>query len=129
LDKVEVLFFNTQNIGDYAVISVKKEDLLQEEEKLPTNMQNELINNIDKIVAKAKNFLSPIIIKNYDLVELLVEDNRYSKFGIHKGSRGCVMDNNAIDNYIEVDFSGVDEKGNYYGACISVNINDLKVIK
>ena len=39
------------------------------------------------------------------------------------------MDNNAIQNYIEVDFSGIDKDGNYYGDCISVKINDLKVIK
>lgn len=39
------------------------------------------------------------------------------------------MDNNAVQNYIEVDFSGIDKDGKYYGDCISVKIDDLKVIK
>ena len=39
------------------------------------------------------------------------------------------MDNKAVQNYIEVDFSGIDENGNFYGDCISVKIDDLKVIK
>lgn len=68
-------------------------------------------------------------IKSYDMVELLVEDEKYTRYGIHKGDRGCVMDDNAVQDYIEVDFSGIDENGNYYGDCISVKINDLKVIE
>ena len=68
-------------------------------------------------------------IKSYDMVELLVEDEKYTRYGIHKGDRGCVMDDNDVQDYIEVDFSGIDENGNYYGDCISVKINDLKIIE
>lgn len=78
---------------------------------------------------KAKNKIQPIKIKEYDMVELLVEEDSYAKFGIHKGDRGCVMDNSAVQNYIEVDFSGIDKNGEFYGDCISVKIDDLKVIK
>ena len=39
------------------------------------------------------------------------------------------MEGDAVQNYIEVDFSGIDKKGNFYGNCISVKIEDLKVIK
>lgn len=67
-------------------------------------------------------------IKEYDMVELVVEDAKYSKFGIHKGGRGCVMDAKAVQNYIEVDFSGINSEGEIYGDCISVKIEDLKVI-
>jgi len=28
-----------------------------------------------------------------------------------------------------VDFSGIDENGNFYGDCISVKIDDLKVVE
>lgn len=63
------------------------------------------------------------------MVELIVEDNKYAKYGIHKGDIGCVMDNKAVQNYIEVDFSGVDENGKYYGECISVKLDDLKLLK
>ena len=50
-------------------------------------------------------------------------------YGIHKGDRGCVMEDNAVQNYVEVDFSGIDENGELYGDCISVKIDDLKVIQ
>ena len=39
------------------------------------------------------------------------------------------MDNNAIQDCIEVDFSGINKNGDFYGDCISVKIKDLKVIK
>ena len=128
-DNANVLFFNPHNVGDYAIVNVKTMDLELEKEKLPADFEKELLSKLDDIISKAKNEIQPIRIKEYDIVELLVEENRYAKFGIHKGDRGCVMDNNAVQNYIEVDFSGIDKDGNYYGDCISVKIDDLKVIK
>lgn len=128
-EKADVLFFNPHNVGDYAILSVKTMDLDLDKEKLPTEFKNELLSKLDILKLKAKNGLEAIAINEYDIVELLVEEERYTKFGIHKGDRGCVMDNNAVQNYIEVDFSGIDKDGNYYGECISVKIEDLKVIK
>ena len=75
------------------------------------------------------NFFQTQKIHAYDYVELLVEDKKYSQYGIHKGDRGYVMDDNAVDNFIEVDFSELDEQGNFYGDCISVKIEDLKKLK
>ena len=126
---IAVLFFNPQNVGNYAVVNVNVCDLILDKEKLPDKVQQEITVNIDKILEKAKNYLETITINAYDMVELLVEEDRYSRFGIHKGDRGCVMDNKAVQNYIEVDFSGIDENGNFYGDCISVKIDDLKIIK
>lgn len=128
-DNADVLFFNPQNVGDYAIVNVKNVDLELEKEKLPVKFEKELLSKLDDIIAKAKNEIQSIKIKEYDMVELLVEEDRYAKFGIHKGYRGCVMDNNAVQNYIEVDFSGIDKNGSFYGDCISVKIDDLKVIK
>ena len=128
-DKADVLFFNPQNVGDYAIVNVKLLDLELEKEKLTAELEKELLSKLDDIIAKAKNEIQPIKIKEYDMVELIVEEDKYAKFGIHKGDRGCVMDNNAVQNYIEVDFSGIDKDGNFYGDCISVKINDLKIIK
>ena len=104
-------------------------DLDLDKEKLPTEFERELLSKLENLKLKAKNVIEPIAINEYDMVELLVEEERYIKFGIHKGDRGCVMDNNAVQNYIEVDFSGIDKDGNFYGDCISVKIDDLKVIK
>ena len=128
-DNADVLFFNPQNVGDYAIVNVKIMDLDLDKEKLPTEFEKELLSKLETLKLKAKNVIEPIAKNEYDMVELLVEEERYTKFGIHKGDRGCVMDNNAVQNYIEVDFSGIDKDGNYYGDCISVKIDDLKVIK
>ena len=46
-----------------------------------------------------------ILLNDYDIVELSVEKERYTQDGIHKGAIGCVMDSNAVDDYILVDFS------------------------
>lgn len=128
-ENAEVLFFNPHNVGDYTIVNVKTTDLDLDKEKLPIEIEKELLSKLDTVKSKAKNILEPIAINEYDMVELLVEEERYAKFGIHKGDIGCVMDNNAVQNYIEVDFSGIDKDGNYYGDCISVKIDHLKVIK
>ena len=88
-----------------------------------------MLSKLETLKLKAKNVIEPIAINKYDMVELLVEEERYTKFGIHKGDRGCVMDNNAVQNYIEVDFSGIYKDRNCYGDCISAKIDDLKVIE
>lgn len=123
------MFFNPHNLGEYVMININNSDLVLEKEKLPTNIQMEILQKIDRVISKASDILRPVTINEYDMVELIVEEDKYSKFGIHKGDRGIVMDNKAIQNYIEVDFSGIDENGNYYGDCISVKIEDLKVVK
>lgn len=128
-EKADVLFFNPHNVGDYAIVKVMTADLYLDEEKLPIELKNELEFKLNTLKSKAKNIIEPIAINEYDIVELLVEEEKYAKFGVHKGDTGCVMDNNAVQNYIEVDFSGIDRNGNYYGDCISVKIDDLKVIK
>ena len=127
-DNADVLFFNPHNVGDYAIVNIRKEDLELEKEKLPAELEKELLSESDALKSRVKSVLVPVVINEYDMVELLVEKERYAKFGVHKGDVGRVMDNNAIQNYIEVDFSGIDKNGNYYGDCISVKINDLKVI-
>ena len=125
---IAVLFFNPQNEDQYAIVNVNIRDLIIDKEKIPNEIQRELSVKLDKLLDKAKNILEPVTIKEYDMVELIVEEDKYAKYGIHKGDRGFVMDNKVVQNCIEVDFSGIDENGEYYGDCISVNINDLKVI-
>lgn len=128
-NNVLILFFNPLNIGDYAIVNVNARDLVVEKEKLPDKIQQEIMSKLDIILKKAKDSLKPTTINEYDMVELLVEKEAYSKYGIHKGARGFVMDNSAIQNYIEVDFSNVNELGHFSGDCISVRIDDLKVVK
>lgn len=129
VDKLEVLFFNPKNQGDFIIVKINAYDVVAEKEKLPENVLKELTSKLENIKSKAKEKFEPLKIKAYDMVELIVEDNKYTKFGIHKGDRGCVMDDYGVQGYIEVDFSGIDENGNFYGDCISVKIDDLKVIE
>lgn len=129
IDNADVMFFNAQNVGNYAIVNVKLSDIVFDKEKLPAKMTEEILSNINKLTARSKSYLEPIDINEYETVELLVEDDKYTKFGVHKGNRGCVMDNKAVQNHILVDFSGIDDNGNYYGDCISVKIEDLKIIK
>lgn len=126
---IDCLFFNPNNVGQCTIATISVVDVAKEKEELPQEIKQEILSKINMIKQKAKSSIEPIKIKDYDLVELTNEDEKYTKYGIHKGDTGCVMDSSAVQNYIEVDFSGVDEKGNYYGDCISVNIDDLKVIK
>ena len=126
---IDCLFFNTKNVGQCTIATISVADVVKEKEELPQEIKEEILSKMSVIKQKAKSSIEPIKIKDYDLVELTNEDEKYAKYGIHKGDTGCVMDSSAVQNYIEVDFSGLDEKGNYYGDCISVNIDDLKVIK
>ena len=128
-DTLIVLFFNPKNQGDYITATISVSDVMICNEKIPGKMINELSSNLDIIKSKSKEKFEPLRIKAYDMVELLVEDIKYTKYGIHKGDRGCVMEDNAVQNYVEVDFSGIDENGEFYGDCISVKIDDLKVIQ
>ena len=54
-DNADVLFFNPQNVGDYAIVNVKNVDLELEKEKLPVKFEKELLSKLDDIIAKAKN--------------------------------------------------------------------------
>ena len=123
-----VLFFNPQNIGNYAIVNIFAKDIVLEKEKLPDEIQKEIWVKLGNVLSKAPNYLEPVQIKNYDIVELIVEELKYTRFGIHKGDKGCVMDAKAVQNYIEVDFSGINDNREFYGDCISVKIEDLKVV-
>ncbi len=95
---------------------------------MPENIKKQILKNLKKYLSKSKDVLQPLKIKAYDRVELMVEKEKYAKFGIHKGDQGCVMGDYAVKNCIEVDFSGISENGDFYGYCILVNIDDLKKI-
>lgn len=123
-----VLFFNEKNMGDYAVANVNTK-FLKTIGEFPTGDLINLNNFIKNLDQEKHDKLKYPNIKEYDLVELLIEDEKYSKFGVHKGNKGCVISNYAIQNQVEVDFSWVDKNGNFYGDCIVVDVDDLKVLE
>lgn len=127
-NKCEIVFLNAKNLGDYVYANLDK-TLLKTIGKFPKELRQEM-DEFTKNLNKNKHSLFNVPkVKEYDMVELIVEDEKYSKSGIHKGMRGCVMQDYAVKNCVEVDFSGIDKNGNFYGDCIAVKIEDLKVIK
>lgn len=129
-NKSLILFLNDKIIGDYAVVEVDNYDLKIEKEILPMNFTSELENlkklNEEKLLKKQS--FEKLSFNECDYVEMIVEEERYAKQGIHKGDRGVVAIDYAVNNSILVDFSGIDKEGNYYGDCISVKVGDIKLI-
>ena len=56
-EKADILFFNPQNEGDYAVILINIKDVVLEKETLPKDIQSEWIGGLDVILSKAKNII------------------------------------------------------------------------
>ena len=67
--------------------------------------------------------------KECDLVEVIVEKDKYTKHGVHCGDKGFIVLNEMIKNEMLVDFTGVNENGDIYGEEVSININDLKLVE
>lgn len=128
-DYLSVLFFNPDNDGDYLIAKISVKDVITPDEKLPRVIIDELNAKLSDLKFSGKTRFKPSSIKAYDQVELCVEKPEYAEQGIHKGAVGCVMDDKAVHDYIEVDFSYVDENGEYSGDCIGVRISDLKKVK
>ena len=126
-----VLFLNNKIVGDYAVVEVHKADIKKENIDLPMDFIYELkkTNKLSEENLLKKQSFDKFIFNECDFVELLVEDEKYNKYGIHKGDVGVVAIDYAIDKSILVDFSGVDKNGNFSGDCIAVKTDDLKLIK
>ncbi len=129
-NKSTILFLNPKITGDYLVLDVDNSFLEQQKENLPP----QIIKTIDGLISNNKISLKKQQFKNmkfeeYDIVRLTVEKEKYAKHGIHKGETGIVAENYMIKNDILVDFSGIDEKGNYYGDCVTVNVDDLELVK
>lgn len=128
-DSCDLMFYNPKNIGDHAIIRVKNSDFEIENFHLPQQIQEELAEKLASKDFEYKDKFEPNLINDYDKVELIVEKEKYAQDGIHKGAIGCVMDSNAVGDYVLVDFSWVDENGNYFGDCILAKISDLKVLE
>ena len=100
-------------------------DLIITDMVLPSNLCAELEehieNNADKISNKT-NFKA-IPFNECDEVELIVEKEKYIKFGIRKGDKGIIASNKATKNKILVDFGKETED---FDGFVSVNLEDIK---
>lgn len=122
----KILFFNDDNIGENGFLMIDNDLLLAEQEKLPIKFVEIIQNNIDTL--KELTLFSEKKFKNVDYVELIVEKERYAKFGVHKGDRGYIASAEIVLNEMLVDFTAIDKEGNLSGETIGVNVEDLKIV-
>ena len=121
------MFFNNFNQGDYLVLVMNKEDLTITDMILPNKLCVELEeyieNNANKIAEKTK--FEEIPFNECNQVELIVDKEKYSKYGLHKGDRGIVASNKVTKNKILVDFGKETED---FDGFISVDFEDLRKV-
>ena len=125
-DIYTVWFFNPKNYGEFAFAKVNKKYLSPDK----IVYHNRLLLEMEEFLANVKmekyNHLTECDVKEYDVVELIVEKPKYTIEGVHKGDRGCVISTYAIDNHWEIIFS---ERGTGKDiAQIGVAREDFKII-
>ena len=122
-----IMFFNNVNQGDYLVLVMNKADLTITDMILPNNLCAELEeyieNNANKIAEKTK--FEEIPFNECNQVELIVDKEKYSKYGLHKGERGIVASNKVTKNKILVEFGKETED---FDGFISVDFEDLRKV-
>lgn len=123
-----IMFFNNNNRGDYLISFINKEHLeitdMVLPEKLSSELEEYIQNNADKIANKT-NF-EEIPFNECDQVELIVDKEKYSKYGLRKGDRGIIASNKATKNKILVDFGKETED---FDGFVSVAFEDIKKVE
>ena len=125
-DICTVCFYNSYNFGEYAFANVNEEHLSF------VNRAN------DKIIAETDNFmlnvkmenytkLTECDVKEYDIIEVIVEKPKYANKGVHKGMIGVVFETYAVHNSWRIIF---DAAGDSKDKIVQININrnDFKII-
>ena len=123
----DILFFNPKIVGEYIIKEVALRDLSLENEVLPKAIEQDLFADMESVYKKAKGTFTPSSVKVGDKVRLVVEEDRYAAFGIHKNAIGCVVDDAVVQGKIEVDFYEPEEAA-AYDSVMAVKIEDLVVI-
>lgn len=119
--RAKVLLCNDNNWGEYCVIEVPKR-FIKETSEVPSKIGNEIEEFLKTTNVTNKVDFSIPKFKEYDVVELIVEAEKYSKYGVHKGMKGVIMEKYAIKNKWLVIFS--DDFGKDI-ADICVHQNDI----
>ena len=116
-----VLLCNNNNWGEYCVIEVPQ-NFIKETSNVSSKLGSEIEEFFKNTNVSEKIDFSIPKFKEYDVVELIVEEEKYSRHGIHKGMKGVIMEKYAIKNKWLVIFS--DEFGKDI-ADICVHQNDI----
>lgn len=130
-NKLQIIFFNDKIVGDYAIVVVDNADVKQQDVTLPLNFVQELKKSSrlsDKNLDNKQQF-EKLEFKECDKVELIVEDKKYTKFGLHKGDIGYIAMDYAVSGSVLVDFPNLSEDSEYFGEVFEINTKDLKIVK
>lgn len=125
-DKCKVIFYAPRIHGDYAVATVDISALTykkQMNERYIVSFQK-FIETLDE--SKHTRFLDDDVYE-YDEVEVIVEKEKYSRKGVHKGMTGTVILDYSIRNKWLIEFS--DEESGEDIALLEVHRDDFKIIK
>lgn len=142
-----VNFYNPKNHGDYAIAFVDIK-YLKTNNTLTKKQIEDTINFFSDHKKLEKTKFSPTAnFKEHDTVELLVEKEKFAKEGVHKGMRGTIFSDYAIngkwnvgfdiyqgEDYFNVWYEGIETDQNvpsivhYATIYLSVHQDELKFI-
>ena len=126
-DIYTVCFYNSYNFGESAYAKVHKKYLkfaMRDNERIIQEME-EYFSNVKMDFNKC---LTECDVKEYDVVQLIVEKPQYAMEGVHKGAYGCVQFPYAIDGKWCILFSNVGEN-NAHDEEVSVAREDFIIIE
>lgn len=120
-------FFNPKNFGESAYAKVNKKHL-----RFLTRADDRTIKEMEAFFPNKKmdfnKCLSVCDVKEYDVIELIVEKPEYAMEGVHKGANGTVIQSYAINGKWGILFFNVGEN-NDRGAEINVKREDFIIVE
>lgn len=122
-----VCFFNPYNFGESIYAKVNQRFL-----KFSSRSEERIIQEMEEHFPNVKMDFNKCFtecdVKEYDVVQLIVEKPQYAIEGVHKGAYGCVQFPYAIDGRWCILFSNVGENNNEEVE-LNVNREDFKIIE
>ena len=127
-DIYTVWFFNPNNRGEFAFAEVNKKYLIPDKIVYPERLLLEMEEFFANVKMERYTHLTECDVKEYDVVQLIVEKPQYAMEGVHKGAYGCVQFPYAIDGKWCILFSNVGEN-NAHDEEVCVDREDFVIIE
>ena len=126
-DKLKILFDHPRIHGNYAFVWINESDVEFDyrASEYADQLTDELLSKTDETKHTS---LIEADVHEYDWVELIVEEEKYTKYGVHKGAVGCVIFDDSYDNKWDIAFVKPDGSGEDL-AEICVAREDFKIIE
>ena len=102
-----VLFFNPEDLGDYAYAEAENSDMVFNG-KIAESIREEMIEHLAQEDPTKKTSFEPTLLREYDTVRIIVEKPKYAKAGVHKGMIGTILNPEKIGGCWDVYFEDED---------------------